>query len=1164
MLSGLLSKSQFAMSKREFKSCWEKATPGSQKEKNEAFEAFVNFWNRRTGTEFESIQELDENQLKTLVRDSIVDTLAAKGLQLKLTANKNFILCRVRAPIRLLEIQADIDNYPLQLRGEIDPGSEEFWNQTMNGRAPEIQEEQKLLSLSDAKVILEKLYRAGKISAADMIINTKDETKEAWSMRVHALERIADRVPIYNKFLPFGTVMLGKPHLRYLFQTYPSVRSMTLFKTKDRLLLTKNIIESCFDLEVLIDKKLVVDFTALHDANRGEALTFSVLARRWIYFWSASAREVGSPTVTHPTYEAGVELPFYQRPFAQPLMDIKDYFGEKVALYYAWLGHFTFMLIIPALFAAAVELFFYFRGEQIQYSGIDWATYGYGIAVLTWGTVYIQMWRQECRAIAVKWGTRGFENEEKPRPQFDGITKRSEVTNELEVYFPEEARYAKSTVSWALIILVTVLSMMMILAVYFFEFLASVQDSALLQSFWMTVIASIAVAVIIQINGVWYLQLAFGLNNFENYRTETDYEDHLVFKLIFFELLNTFGAAAFVAYGKGAVFGTCYGDCFVDLRTLLYAIILVRVLKSSFEMIVATVEKPLRDFVRFFYACTCGACIRWMQRCIYGRASFTFDQYDEEENAGLISEGNEEDKIFVKEIELKPFPSTFVESSGVFFQFAFINLFSLVIPVLAIVSLFENLIKIRVDAFKLCYRCRRPHADRAEDTGYWFETMEYMLYAGIYVNVAFALFAFPDLDGFSYLYRVVLFLCVTQVLVLYVMWLKWLLPEEPEYLKDVIKRQAFIITKYIAGFQDQNKVSEERSIFEETEEAIATVIDIDSLQLHDLRRGKKLEDKELEDMEKLELKRRELVQKIKASQDRLQELYKTESFNDVLGVGETKQGLSLGRLVVRIDSVINCHIPATHFKIRVRIVPDERNERTIKIPPILALPSSLTDTPWTLFTIEPSETVDELDADLMMGMDRNARHYVPFKTDDADSAADEEANPMSNSLSAPKFLAQTNKNKNFLKSFIMHIDEGEEVNKSNPYLPLSIGPFAPIKTIHANIIFELFFKIESSNSAQFPPYSMPFFQASLPLKKLVDQTPKNEVLIFKPISKTKLPLGNGKERIDVNVNLLFQYSKIVPIRNKVAQLQHQLQLIEEALTSVLGGKTPHTDTKVTV
>ena len=58
-------------------------------------------------------------------------------------------------------------------------------------------------------------------------------------------------------------------------------------------------------------------------------------------------------------------------------------------------------------------------------------------------------------------------------------------------------------------------------------------------------------------------------------------------------------------------------------------------------------------------------------------------------------------------------------------------------------------------------------------------------------------------------------------------------------------------------------------------------------------------------MEKLESQRRSLGAELRIFKDRLQELHKTERFNENTGVGETKHGLSLGRLSVRLVEIQN-------------------------------------------------------------------------------------------------------------------------------------------------------------------------------------------------------------------------------------------------------------------
>jgi len=65
----------------------------------------------------------------------------------------------------------------------------------------------------------------------------------------------------------------------------------------------------------------------------------------------------------------------------------------------------------------------------------------------------------------------------------------------------------------------------------------------------------------------------------------------------------------------------------------------------------------------------------------------------------------------------EPYAGTFHDFADAYNQFSYICLFSVVMPLLAIISLFENLLKVRLDAFKLCALSRRPHVEQAEDAG---------------------------------------------------------------------------------------------------------------------------------------------------------------------------------------------------------------------------------------------------------------------------------------------------------------------------------------------------------------------------------------------------------------------------------------------------------------
>ena len=106
---------------------------------------------------------------------------------------------------------------------------------------------------------MEKLYKAGKIDGNELGVTPHEEDNTMLSRRVHALERIADKVPVWNHFPAYGEFTTAK-HLRYLFRVYEGVRGESLFRTKDRLYLLKSLIDRHYDFEMCRELGLVCFF----------------------------------------------------------------------------------------------------------------------------------------------------------------------------------------------------------------------------------------------------------------------------------------------------------------------------------------------------------------------------------------------------------------------------------------------------------------------------------------------------------------------------------------------------------------------------------------------------------------------------------------------------------------------------------------------------------------------------------------------------------------------------------------------------------------------------------------------------------------------------------------------------------------------------------------
>lgn len=96
--------------------------------------------------------------------------------------------------------------------------------------------------------------------------------------------------------------------------------------------------------------------------------------------------------------------------------EIAEYFGVKIALYFAWLGHYTYALGIPAIFGSSLYFALWGKTQTIQ----DVGYLLFSLFNVIWVFLYLEAWKRYSTELAFRWGTLSNPPEllEPPRPLY--------------------------------------------------------------------------------------------------------------------------------------------------------------------------------------------------------------------------------------------------------------------------------------------------------------------------------------------------------------------------------------------------------------------------------------------------------------------------------------------------------------------------------------------------------------------------------------------------------------------------------------------------------------------------------------------------------------------------------------------------------------------------
>jgi len=492
----------------------------------------------------------------------------------------------------------------------------------------------------------------------------------------------------------------------------------------------------------------------------------------------------------------------------QPLDDIRNYFGEEIALYFAWLGFYTKWLVSATLLGI-VAFVFYLIDKGTNAGWTIWPIVIYSIFLAVWATLFLEYWKRFNNELNFNWGMEDFKTIEVERPDFYGEEMQGVYSGGTWVpldpsvdygfklpaprkYYPSLIRNGKIVASVPLMVAMCTVVVIVTISVLSFRLFVQNQHLSVFGSFVGGIINAIT---IIFLNVVWKT-VATKLTEWENHRTQSDFENNLIAKIFVFYFVNSYTSLYYIAFFKK---GTRFWG--------------VSELKDDckFGNLYATVSWGCADELTVQLATILGVnmfigqarevAIPWL----VGKIQLSLLKRN------MKKAGEETDNLpqWEKESKKPKFPGTFDEYSEMIIQFGYITLFASAFPVAPLMALLNNIVEIRTDAFKLLTAYTRPEYSGAQSIGTWFAILELLGVLAVVTNCLLIGFSFAPINKLlseDYFHVFAVIVAMEHIILFTKYIIAVLIPDVPGWIKKEQSRQDFIkegLVKKLKGVKKQ-------------------------------------------------------------------------------------------------------------------------------------------------------------------------------------------------------------------------------------------------------------------------------------------------------------------------------------------------------------------------
>uniref|UniRef100_A0A8C5A5D5 Anoctamin n=1 Tax=Gadus morhua TaxID=8049 RepID=A0A8C5A5D5_GADMO len=456
----------------------------------------------------------------------------------------------------------------------------------------------------------------------------------------------------------------------------------------------------------------------------------------------------------------------------------RKYFGEKVGLYFAWLGVYTQMLIPAAIVGVIVFLYgcatvdddipsmeicdprnnitmcpmcdsacSYWRlssacgTARASHLFDNPATVFFSIFMALWAVLFMEHWKRRQMRLNYIWDLTGYEEEECPRrlcvvsallgrcyghhdsplcppPLFQNEKVKLTCTDRMPAYLTTLVMMAfMITVTFAIVFGVILYRITIKSLLHFSSYPAARSNIRATVKTTAAIINLIAIIIMDEI----YAAIARWLTRLEVPKTDKSFEDRLIFKTFILKFVNAFTPIVYLAFFRGRLVGRPGSYLYVvgsyRMEECAHAGCLMEL---CIQLCITMLGKQLIQNNLFEIG------IPKLKKLLRRRKTDMDAEQEAELNKRLLRHE--------KDHQLGPFGGLAPEYMEMIIQFGMVTLFVASFPLAPLFALLNNIIEIRLDAKKFVMGLRRPIAVRAKDIGIWYNLLRGLSKVAVIVN----------------------------------------------------------------------------------------------------------------------------------------------------------------------------------------------------------------------------------------------------------------------------------------------------------------------------------------------------------------------------------------------------------------------------------------------